>query len=309
MRLRHAMPTIFVVTACVLAFEVGLTRVCAVLLQHHVSFAVVSFAVLGLGVGGFAAFLATRHAVDKVGGAASLALLAVSPAMLLALFSLLRLPFAERWTFLLFLVLPAFVAAGAFQSLLLRALASQAGLLYGADLAGGAAGALVAVVAVDLLAGPVNTMLLLALVTAAVAWVWVRQQRQRARLVEPAAALLTVVAFLVIFLLGWTRFLEVRYELAPTAMLAPGSPAPGRAGLEIEATLAALPYRLLAPRRVLALGAGGALRPGCPRPGAVPGGKPPRVRALGELPLYARGFCRLPARAAPGGRRRATRQR
>jgi len=306
---RHAIALLFAVSFCALAFEVALTRVCSAVLLYHVSFAVVSLAVLGVGLGGFLAYLATGRAPARVTSVVTAALLAISPGILLALFVLLRLPFAAHWPLLLFLTLPPFAAVGAVQALLMRALAQRASAIYAADLAGGAVGAAAAAFGIDRLGGPVNWALLLALAVAAVAagWAMWSARTVRARFV---GAGLCALAFAAVVGQGATRLLDVRYELAPqklvaqmlqrgphgvprllpelqrwdatsrvdvlelrsprgvqrlvfidgetpTAMLAPDARAPGAAALAVDAALPALPYRLLAPRRVLAIGSGG----------------------------------------------------
>lgn len=49
-----------VLSAAVLGFEIALTRVFAVLLRYHFAFLVISIAVCGLGVGGYAAYWLRR---------------------------------------------------------------------------------------------------------------------------------------------------------------------------------------------------------------------------------------------------------
>lgn len=310
---QHAIVVLFAITACVLAFEVALTRICSVLLQYHVSFAVVSLAILGLGLGGFSGYLGTRGHAQRAPTCIDVSLLGMAPAMLLALAVLLRLPFAAHWTALLFLVLPVFACAGAVQALLLRALAQHATALYAADLIGGATGALLAVVLIDTLGGPVNTILLLSLAAAGTAMWWTsrrvsdeaRRSSQRAWAVAVAA-----LAFAAVIAQGALGIFAVRYELAPgklihtmmqrslagqprllpdlvhwdatsrvdvlevrsphgsqrmvfidgetpTAMLSPQAPSPGATPMDVRASLAALPYRLLQPRAVLSIGSGG----------------------------------------------------
>jgi len=208
---RRAQLTLFLATAVVLAFEVSLTRICSVLLQYHISFAVVSFAVLGLGFGGFAARLAVRGHADRMLPWARRALLLVAPCMLLALVVLLRLPFATAWPQLLVLILPVLVCTGAFQSLLFASHPQNMGRLYAADLMGGAFGALIAVVAVDTLGGPIHTILLLALVASATALLL-----RPSRLAAGAIGLLPVAA---IVLQGTMGFFAVDYARAPGKLI------------------------------------------------------------------------------------------
>jgi len=202
------------VSAIVLAFEVALTRVCAVLLQYHLSFAVVSMAVLGVGLGGVAAWVASRRAAEA--RLAVAALVAIGPAIVLALVVLLYLPFAAHWPWLLPWILPPFAAAGAFQALALRAFATRAGRMYAADLFGGALGALAAVVALDVLGGPVRTALVLAIASAGGAWWWSHGRGSAGRWAPAALAVALAAACLHAF----TGAFAVDYARAPQKLLA-----------------------------------------------------------------------------------------
>jgi spermidine synthase len=208
---RRVQLMLFLATAVVLAFEVSLTRICSVLLQYHISFAVVSSAVLGLGLGGFAARLAVRARPHRMPMLATGALLLVAPSMLLALVILLRTPFASAWQSLLLLILPVFVFTGAFQSLVFASFPQAMGRLYAADLLGGAVGALLAVVAVDALGGPIHSILLLALVASGTAFL----ARPPLRLALP----LVLLIFAAILLQGTRGFLEVDYARAPDKLI------------------------------------------------------------------------------------------
>ncbi len=222
LRRPQALALVFLCTACALAFEVALTRVCSVLLQYHVSFAVVSLAVLGVGLGGFAAYLGTRAHPEREPGVLAAALVGLGPSILLALAVLLRLPFAAHWPLFLFLVLPPFVLAGAFQSLVLRLFASHVGSLYAADLLGGAAGAALAVAGIEFLGGPVNLALLVAMVAALGAAFWVGAvagTHGRGELRVAAAGALALAGAAVVAQ-GATGFFAVRYALAPQKLVA-----------------------------------------------------------------------------------------
>src|SRR5262249_36162369 len=89
------------VSATALAFEVALTRICSRLLQYPLSLAVVSMAVLGVGLGGFVAWLAAPRVRGGSEALAAWALVALGPALVAALVLLLRTPFATAWPWLL----------------------------------------------------------------------------------------------------------------------------------------------------------------------------------------------------------------
>lgn len=50
---RLALPSVFLVSLSILVFEIALTRILSIMLSYHFVFAIVSAAMLGLGVGGF----------------------------------------------------------------------------------------------------------------------------------------------------------------------------------------------------------------------------------------------------------------
>ena len=222
--LRSTALMMFLVTALILAFEISVTRVCSVLLQYHMIFAVVSFAVLGLGLGGFAASWWARQDEGRLRPLSTVATWMLAPAMLLTLFTLVLAPFAAYWTVLLVVVLPPFVAVGVFQSIALRVLSAHAATLYAADLAGAATGALAAVILLDGLGGPLCVIFLLAALAALAAWCWgATGQRPLARgrrigpLLPPAMACVAGG----LFALQWaTSFLDVSYERTPHKLIA-----------------------------------------------------------------------------------------
>jgi len=214
MQLARAAWGVGLVSAAALAFEIALARICAALLQYHVSFAVVSLAVLGIGLGGFTAAWWMRRGA-RAESIAGTAVVAIAPATLLALVALMILPFARHWPLMLLLVLPAFATVGAFQSVVIQFFAARAPLVYAADLGGGAMGALLAVGMLAALGGPVQATLVFALLTAGGAWWWTRGRGRRGgvALVSFAAALVLAVAHRA------TGLLEVRWDLAPNKLI------------------------------------------------------------------------------------------
>jgi hypothetical protein len=124
-----------VLSAAVLGFEIALTRVFAVLLRYHFAFLVISIAVCGLGVGGYAAYWLRRK--REVSLPALSALLALSIVLALAL--MLRVIFAhfpEAYWLAAALVLVPFSFAGAFLAEAFARYSQWSGRLYAWDLAG-----------------------------------------------------------------------------------------------------------------------------------------------------------------------------
>jgi spermidine synthase len=170
--LKFALPSAFLISFSVLGFEVALTRVFSVMLNYHFVFAVVSAAMLGLGIGGllFRRFgrATPQSAIQR--GALILAIsLAGSVALILALpiYASPQLAGIRLWLYLAIAIVP-FGAAGFTLSGLFQQFSGKSSLLYGADLLGAAASALAVVPAMDRL-GAVNVIFLSAAVAAVAA--------------------------------------------------------------------------------------------------------------------------------------------
>lgn len=166
---RFALASLFLVSLSVLAFEVALTRVFSVMLSYHFVFAIVSAAMLGLGVGGL---LFERWGSSTPEGAIWIGAFVFSLSLVGSVALILTLPIygsqelagIRFWLYLALAVLP-FSAAGFVVSGLFQRFSERSSFMYGADLLGAAAGALAVVPAMDRL-GAVNVIFLLAAVAA-----------------------------------------------------------------------------------------------------------------------------------------------
>ena len=155
---------IAVLSAALLGFEVALTRVFAVLLRYHFAFLVISIAVCGLGVGGYATYWLRRK--RELSLASLAALFALSIAVALAL--MLRVVFArfpEAYWLAAILVLVPFSIGGAFLSEAFARFSVWSGRLYAWDLAGAALMALIVVEVLQFLSA-INACLLMAALAA-----------------------------------------------------------------------------------------------------------------------------------------------
>lgn len=166
-RSRALVAALFVVSASSLAFEIALTRILSLLFQYHYAFLSLSLAILGLGLG---AALGQFYARSRSSGDASipLALLALSLAFPLVAAFLAWYPSTTSVLPQAAAALLPFLAIGAFGALAFSSSAAQSGFLYGADLAGGAAGVAAAVGLLSLL-DPFNVLLALGALDALVA--------------------------------------------------------------------------------------------------------------------------------------------
>lgn len=192
-------------SAAVLGFEVALTRVFAVLLRYHFAFLVISIAVCGLGVGGYAAFwLRRKRAVSLPAAATCFALTAV-----LALALMLRGVFAhfpEAYWLAALLVLIPFSCAGAFLAEAFADYSPHSGRLYAWDL-GGAALAAFVIVGVIQLVSAIDACLLMAALGALAGVLTTRHDTSKKLQNLPLAALFT--AMLCFAANSTIRFLDI----------------------------------------------------------------------------------------------------
>lgn len=165
---------IFLTSLAFLAFQIAASRLLSLLLSYHFVFALVSLAMLGLGLGGVTARLAfpkassARDSLRIAAGANATAALAVLVGVALVLRIADRPWIGEPSGMLLVLGLlfvPLLLAGVAFAQLF-RAFGRISGQVYGADLAGAALGCLGVIWALDQLGG-VGALLLAALLAAA----------------------------------------------------------------------------------------------------------------------------------------------
>lgn len=181
---------VFLISACVLALEVALTRIFSAVLRYHFVFLVISVAVCGLGVGGMLVYsLRQLRHVSLAACAGGFGLAAL--AFLTLLFKLILPHCPDALWLIALLVLMPFVFAGMFLSIAFRDFAGFSGLLYAYDLTGAALAA-VAVVAAMQLCGAVNAYLLAALLACMVGFTDAR--RRGLALVASAVTLAALVA-------------------------------------------------------------------------------------------------------------------
>ncbi len=144
------------VSAALLGYEISLMRVLLVASWHHFAFLVLSCALLGFGASGTALFAARRLVERRTGAAVFVLALAAAVAMPLCTGLSQEIGIEARsapallgrtvWRWVLYwalLTVPFFLGAAAIGAALLPA-GRSAGLVYGANMLGAAAGALVA---------------------------------------------------------------------------------------------------------------------------------------------------------------------
>lgn len=139
----HHRPPLFLLiavallSAAVLGFEVALTRVFAVLLRYHFAFLVISIALCGLGLGGYAAHWWRQRRSLSLPLLAILLGIAIDMALLLVL-RVIFAHFPQAYWLAALVVLAPFTIAGVFLAEAFARYAAWSGRLYAWDLAGAA---------------------------------------------------------------------------------------------------------------------------------------------------------------------------
>lgn len=163
-----------------LLLELSLTRLFSVVLFYHFAFLAVSVALLGLGAGGVFAHLRREWLARwSVGELGTRLCLLNSLVIVAALWVVLHVPVSLGLTGNNFLRLTAlylacavpFFFTGTLFAVVFARETARVGLLYGADLLGGAAACMAVVPALNLLGGP-NAVLLAALLMAVAGLCW-----------------------------------------------------------------------------------------------------------------------------------------
>jgi hypothetical protein len=161
---RRVLAVIFLLSASGLAYEVTLTRLFSLFFQYHYVFLIVSLAVAGLSVGAALAALMLRNQrpndppPDLINAAILAALLFAAAAVVLS-----ELRYADRIAVAVIAGLLPFVGIGFLNAALFERYAGASGILYAADLLGGALGLGAALGAISAL-GAFNAILALAVI-------------------------------------------------------------------------------------------------------------------------------------------------
>lgn len=189
---------LLLISAAILCFEITATRISSVIFVNNYAFFILSLSILGLGTGGiFAYYRLNPSSIPYT-------LLLLSFSLILFLLAVTQIPFIENPFFFFLLLFLPFFFTGIFYSLVFRQFAKQSFRIYAADLTGAAAGALLAIPAISLL-GPVNSVMLIAVVVLGSALSFFVERLPRTGIIGLYSAL--VVAFLVMLLNGSTNLL------------------------------------------------------------------------------------------------------
>jgi len=202
---------LFSVSLASLLLELALTRLFSVVLFYHFAFLAISIALLGLGAGGVFAYVRKQQLSRwRTGPLAAALCLLNSVAVLVVLEIVLRLPVSlelSKWNSLkltvIYLVAAVpFFFTGLLFSVVFAREARTIGLLYGADLIGGAAACVVVVPLLNWVGGP-NTIVVAAAAMAAAALIWADRRSSNPRSLRgKQKRVAQVVAVMLLALLG-----------------------------------------------------------------------------------------------------------
>ncbi|HEY51361.1 MAG TPA: hypothetical protein G4O20_06100 [Dehalococcoidia bacterium] len=164
---------VFLISFSMLAFEITLSRLLSILILYHYVFAIVSLALLGLGLGGIFVYLFRSQTPVSSNRFGPLAVLAsfISLAMPISAILMIQIGYLDSALnsilFYCFLLFFPFFFTGIFLAEVFRTFPEISARIYGADLAGAALGSLGIIFFLDAL-GAINTSFFLG-ITAAIA--------------------------------------------------------------------------------------------------------------------------------------------
>ncbi|HSE48411.1 MAG TPA: hypothetical protein VLA96_04315, partial [Terriglobales bacterium] len=191
----------FTVSLASLLLELALTRLFSVVLFYHFAFLAISIALLGLGAGGVFAYVRKQWLERWRTGPLAAALCCINAvAIVVVLEVVLHLPVSlelSKWNFLKLTVIylvsaVPFFFTGVLFSVVFAREAKTIGVLYGADLIGGAMACLAVVPLLNLVGGP-NTVVAAAIVMAVGGQIWATKRDGARHLANGLVTLLVIL--------------------------------------------------------------------------------------------------------------------
>jgi hypothetical protein len=153
---------VFIVSFSVLIFEISLTRIFSVMLTYHYTFVVVSFAILGLGLGGIVLHFAWNKIPLERKGFNFLMIItlifSVSVPLLLA--TILFIPYIDSLAFYIFIMIIPFIIAGIIFAFIFKQFTNLSSKVYGIDLIGAGTACVIVILLFETIGG-INSILLI----------------------------------------------------------------------------------------------------------------------------------------------------
>ncbi len=195
---------VFLISFSMLAFEITLSRLLSILILYHYVFAIVSLALLGLGLGGIFVFLFRPHmsAPEKRFGTLTLLASLISLAIPVSAILMVQIGYLNSTSnsilFYCVLLFFPFFFAGIFLAEVFRTFPEISSRIYGADLVGAALGSLSIILFLDVF-GAINTSLFLGVTAAAAALLFASRLLKKIswRTAPPIAGFIIAVILLI----------------------------------------------------------------------------------------------------------------
>ncbi|MEE9614724.1 MAG: hypothetical protein V3W31_07195 [Thermodesulfobacteriota bacterium] len=155
----YAFGALFFLSASILIIEISFTQIFSATLQNPMIFGVVGSTILGLGLGGFLYYRLSTKRPALVEGEAFFIVsgLVFALSILLLLYLVTRFPW--QWQELIPMVIASFIPGGLLMASIYARFALKGHLLYYGDLGGASIGCLLAIVLLNGLGGPINTVI------------------------------------------------------------------------------------------------------------------------------------------------------
>jgi hypothetical protein len=199
MNIRLIIFNLFLISICILCFEIVATRVTSVIFVNNYAFIILSLTILGLSSGGIYSYYKIRSKGEKkLSRILSLTLFLLASSLILYCIAVTQFPFIENYIVYFFLLFLPFFFGGIFYSQIFKNYAALSFKVYAADLGGAAVGAIAAIAAVTLL-GPTSTILILSFLIAGCALSITASRMRKRVLIAAYSILITAIAGLFTF--------------------------------------------------------------------------------------------------------------
>jgi hypothetical protein len=146
----------------VLIYEISLTRIFSVMLTYHFTFVVISFAILGLGLGGiFLHFFWNKLPLERKGfNFLMIISIILSIFIPLSLVIILITPYIDNLLFYIFIMIIPFIIAGIIFAFIFKQFTQHSSKIYGIDLIGAGFGCIIVIFLFETIGG-INSVIIL----------------------------------------------------------------------------------------------------------------------------------------------------
>lgn len=153
---------VFLISLCVLMFEISLVRIFSVLMRYHYVFLIVSMSMCGLGAGGLFSFYIQQKMKERVNPSSVMFFLAIGagitmPLSIILLFKTPLKDFLTGYTIISFIPFIPFFFAGTFFSYIFENYGNLSGKIYFADLVGAGTGCILILFLINI-SGAINAV-------------------------------------------------------------------------------------------------------------------------------------------------------